>query len=146
MAISIQELERYGISDVIIQKLIPKGYDKLSAIQQKAIEEGLFEGKIYWSQRQRTLEKTFIGELAAIATSKKIGKQRTFYLVPLRALADEKYLEFSNKYEDYGLRIAISTSDRTESDDELLEYDLVAKYSEAEFGDLLYMLEVCCEA
>jgi hypothetical protein len=113
---------------------------------RKLLKRAYWKEKIYWSQRQGTLEKTFIGELAAIATSKKIGKQRTFYLVPLRALAEEKYLEFSNKYEDYGLRIAIGTTDRTESDDELLEYDLVAKYLEAEFGDLLYMLEVCYEA
>ena len=48
-----------------------------------------------------------------------------FYLVPLKSLAEEKFLEFKTKYEQWGLQIAISTADRTENDDRLLEYEII---------------------
>lgn len=125
MAISISELEKFGISEIIIKKLIARGYDKLTLVQETAVNKGLFEGKNMLVAAPTNTGKTFIGELAALATAKRVGKHRTFYLVPLRAIAEEKFLEFNSKYKEYGLRIAVSTSDRTEFDDDLLDYELV---------------------
>ena len=58
--------------------------------------------------------KTFIGEMAAIA--QVIHLQKIIYLVPLRALADEKYRHFKNLYRDCGIDIVISTRGRKEDD------------------------------
>ena len=41
------------------------------------------------------------------------------YLVPLRALAEEKYRDFSEKYSDYGIRVIISSRDHREFDRDL---------------------------
>jgi helicase len=45
--------------------------------------------------------------------------------VPLKALAEEKFREFLAKYSDWGLTIAISTSERSEFDEVLRDFDLV---------------------
>lgn len=58
--------------------------------------------------------KTFCGELAAIAATQR--RKKAFFLVPLKALAEEKFAEFSQKYQHLGLRLCISTRDRHEFD------------------------------
>ncbi|MBE9542425.1 MAG: DEAD/DEAH box helicase, partial [Proteobacteria bacterium] len=65
--------------------------------------------------------KTFIGEMAAIA--QVIHLQKIIYLVPLRALADEKYRHFKNLYRDCGIDIVISTRDRKEDDHHIISGD-----------------------
>ncbi|MHC2995428.1 MAG: DEAD/DEAH box helicase [Candidatus Atribacteria bacterium] len=65
--------------------------------------------------------KTFIGEMAAIA--QVIHLQKTIYLVPLRALADEKYRHFKNLYSHCGTDIVISTRDRNEDDHNIISGD-----------------------
>ncbi|HAJ32755.1 MAG TPA: hypothetical protein DCK79_05220 [Candidatus Atribacteria bacterium] len=68
--------------------------------------------------------KTFIGEMAAITQA--IHLQKTIYLVPLRALADEKYRHFKNLYSQYGIDMVISTRDRSEDDQNIIsgDYDI----------------------
>lgn len=68
--------------------------------------------------------KTFIGEMAAIA--QVINLQKIIYLVPLRALADEKYRHFKNLYSHYGIGMVISTRDRNEDDHNIIsgDYDI----------------------
>jgi len=65
--------------------------------------------------------KTFIGEMAAIA--QVIHLQKTIYLVPLRALADEKYRHFKNLYSHCGIDMVISTRDRSEDDHHIISGD-----------------------
>jgi len=65
--------------------------------------------------------KTFIGEMAAVAQA--IHLQKTIYLVPLRALADEKYRHFKNLYSHYGIDMVISTRDRSEDDHNIISGD-----------------------
>ena len=65
--------------------------------------------------------KTFIGEMAAIA--QVIHLQKIIYLVPLRALADEKYRHFKNLYSHCGIDVVISTRDRKEDDHHIISGD-----------------------
>jgi len=58
--------------------------------------------------------KSFLGEMAAIAQA--IHRKKVIYLVPFRALANEKYRHFKDLYSNCGLDIAISTRDRKEND------------------------------
>ncbi|MDD5015540.1 MAG: DEAD/DEAH box helicase [Atribacterota bacterium] len=68
--------------------------------------------------------KTFIGEMAAIA--QVIHLQKIIYLVPLRALADEKHRHFRDLYSRCGMDIVISTRDRNEDDHHIIsgDYDI----------------------
>ena len=61
--------------------------------------------------------KTFIGEMAAIQTA--LRRKKVIYLVPLKALAEEKYQDFQEKYGRYGIQVIISTRDRREFDGRL---------------------------
>ena len=45
--------------------------------------------------------------------------------MPLKALADQMFNDFVTKYESWGLKIAISTSDHYEYDSSLLDYDVI---------------------
>ena len=65
--------------------------------------------------------KTFIGEMAVIV--QVIHLKKTIYLVPLRALADEKHRHFKNLYSHYGIDIVISTRDRSEDDYNIISGD-----------------------
>lgn len=62
--------------------------------------------------------KTFIGEMAAVA--QVINLRKIIYLVPLRALADEKHRHFKNLYSHYGIGMVISTRDRNEEDKHII--------------------------
>ena len=121
----IKALEELGVSPLVIEKLSQLGYERLTEIQQLAIENGLFDKSNLLVSAPTNTGKTFIGELAAVVASKTSQVTRVFYLVPLKSLGEEKFLEFKSKYEDWGLSIAISTADRTEMDDNLREFQLV---------------------
>ena len=121
----IAELENFGISRSVIEKLTELGYEELTEIQRSAIESGLFENRSLIVSAPTGTGKTFIGELAALTASTRKELGRTFLLVPLKALAEEKFEDFQKKYTEWGLRVAISTADRIEFDNELVEYDVI---------------------
>lgn len=118
------ELAKYGVHDYVIEKLVAQGFCELTEVQRMATEAGLFDSRNVLVSAPTNTGKTFIGELAAIVASSK-KRNRSFYLVPLKAIADEKFEDFSFKYGEWGLGVAISTSDRTEFDNDLLNYDLI---------------------
>lgn len=121
----IEDLKKFGISQSVIDKLIELGYEELTEVQRLAIESGLFENKSLIVSAPTGTGKTFIGELAALTASTRKIFGRTFLLIPLKALAEEKFEDLQKKYAEWGLKIAISTADRTEFDDELVEYDVI---------------------
>jgi len=123
--LDIAELSKFGISQSLISKLEQLGYHKLTTIQQRAVEGGLFERKNLLVIAPTNTGKTFVGELAALATSTSKEAAHTFFLVPLKALAEEKFQDFTNKYAKWGLKVAISTSDKTEFDEDPLSYQVI---------------------
>lgn len=121
----ITELSGFGISESITDELLKLGFEELTEIQNLAVKAGLFEGKSLLVSAPTNTGKTFVGELAAITASTRKDLRRTFFLVPLRALAEEQFEDLVRKYSDWGLKVAISTSDRTEFDDNLLDSDVI---------------------
>ncbi|MFH1349342.1 MAG: DEAD/DEAH box helicase [Pseudomonadota bacterium] len=61
--------------------------------------------------------KTLVGEILSLFNAGK-GK-RVFYLVPTKALAEEKFEQFSEDYEKAGIHTVISTHDRREFDERI---------------------------
>jgi helicase len=121
----IVHLKDYGIPESVIQKIIDLGFSELTEVQQLAVERGLFEGKNLVISAPTNTGKTFIAELAALVASKRRERKRTFYLIPLKAIAEEKFEEFKKRYADWGLEVAISTGERSEFDTNIMEYDLI---------------------
>jgi helicase len=121
----IEELSQYGITQSLIDKLNSLGFRELTDIQEQAIKKGLFEGKNLVVSAPTNTGKTFIGELAVLHSYRQRRGGRTFCLVPLKALAEEKFLDFNEKYSAWGLTVAITTGERTEYDANLLDHDLI---------------------
>ncbi len=116
------------IPEFLFDQLRSKNINILYPSQSKSIENGLFERKNLLVCTPTGSGKTFVGELAAInSITKNIGK--VIYIVPLKALASEKYKEFIKKYENK-FKIAISIGNTDSSDPYLDQYDLIITTSE----------------
>ena len=97
--------------------------EELRPAQEKAINAGLLERKNLLVCTPTASGKTLIAELAGIKSiMENVGK--TIYIVPLKALANEKFKDFKKRYEKY-LRIALSIGDLDSADHYLETYDLI---------------------
>lgn len=114
---NIQELERYGVSSQVIKIWEESGIRSLLPVQQQAIAKGLLEGTSLLVIAPTSSGKTFIGEIAAYKRAKE--QAQVLYLVPLKAIGEEKFADFRGKYEDYGISVVISSSDHREFDDDI---------------------------
>jgi helicase len=114
----VRKLLKYGIPEKIIQTWEENQGEKLLSLQSLAVTRfGLLDGESLIISAPTSSGKTFCGEMAAISS---IFKQRkVIYLVPLKAIAEEKFADFQDKYSDLGIKIAISTRDRKEYDSDL---------------------------
>ncbi|NUM56132.1 MAG: DEAD/DEAH box helicase [Candidatus Hydrogenedentes bacterium] len=112
------ELLRYDIPPEIIALWQKEESDTLLPIQEMAIKRhNLFSSKNLLIQAPTSSGKTFVGEMAAIHTA--LRRKKVIYLVPLKALAEEKFEDFRAKYIQYGIDVIISTRDRREYDGRL---------------------------
>ncbi|WP_300606657.1 DUF5814 domain-containing protein [Methanohalophilus sp.] len=98
-----------------LKGLLLKKSKTLLPVQSLAVESGLFFGKNLLVTSATATGKTLIGEMAGVENClKKKGKM--LYLVPLVALANQKYDQFGKRYGQIGLRTSIrigSTKIRT---------------------------------
>lgn len=99
----------------------------LRPAQEKAVNAGLFEDNNLLVCTPTASGKTFIAELGFL--NHVLNKKRkAVYIVPLIALANEKFKNFKERYKD--LRIALSVGDYDASDSFLIDYDVVICTSE----------------
>ncbi|MEM4756257.1 MAG: DEAD/DEAH box helicase, partial [Candidatus Woesearchaeota archaeon] len=82
--------------------------------QAKAVRAGLFEGNSQLICTPTASGKTLIGELAALYTIFTC-KKKVVYVVPLKALASEKYEYFTSLYQNY-FSIGIASGDYDSED------------------------------
>jgi helicase len=116
------ELAQYGVPGELVELWSKKESDKLLPLQELAVKKhGLFGQENLLVQAPTSSGKTFIGEMAALHTA--LRRKKVIYLVPIKALAEEKYLDFRAKYEPYGIKTIISTRDHREFDRALEEGD-----------------------
>lgn len=113
--------ELYGI-------LMKEGITELRPAQEKAIKKGLLDGKNLLVCTPTASGKTLIAELAAMKSIIE-SKGKAIYIVPLKALATEKYKDFRQKY-GHLAKIALSIGDTDSADSYLVEYDLIITTSE----------------
>ncbi len=100
----------------------------LRPAQEKSINAGLLEGKSLLVCTPTSSGKTLIAELAMVSTILGKGK-KAVYIVPLKALASEKYNDFQKRYGAF-LKVALSVGDLDSADPFLAEYDIIVTVSE----------------
>ncbi|MFT7616188.1 MAG: helicase [Candidatus Woesearchaeota archaeon] len=112
----------------IYNELESQGFNALRPSQTKAIQKGLFDHNNLLICTPTASGKTLVGELA-ILQSILIDKKKAIYIVPLKALANEKYKDFKKKYEGT-CKIALSIGDTDSAESYLGEYDIIITTSE----------------
>ena len=126
----VKELcQKYGLPEEIAETLEKFGITTFYPPQVDAVKRGALEGKSLVLAIPTAAGKTLVAELCALKHVLKEGG-KCLYIVPLRALAREKYDEFKQKYEPLGVKVGISTGDFDVSDPKLARYDILIATSE----------------
>lgn len=110
------------IPQALYNALLPD-VDELRPCQEKAIKAGLLERKNLLVCTPTASGKTLIAELAGVKSVLE-RKGKTIYIVPLKALANEKYKDFKKRYGNF-LNVALSIGDLDGADPYLVQYDLI---------------------
>ncbi len=106
------------------QKYATGGILELYPPQIDCVDKGLLDGNNLLVAIPTASGKTLIAEMAMHQTIFKGGK--CLYIVPLKALASEKFEEFGNK----GVKVGIATGDFDRRDDLLGKNDIIVATSE----------------
>src|SRR5690554_5833776 len=114
----IQNVVADGFDEFIKGALSGWNIHQLTDIQQRAIQAGVMLGRSLVVSAPTSSGKTLVGELASLAGLRS-GK-RIIYLVSHKALADQKYLDFCQRFGEEAptslASIGLSTGDREEGD------------------------------
>jgi len=100
------------------------GIEELYPPQAECIKAGLFDRKNILAAIPTASGKTLIAEMAMQREIAAGGK--CLYVVPLKALASEKYEDFSGK----AVKVGIATGDPDQRDEYLGRYDIIVATSE----------------
>lgn len=122
----IEELNKHGVPNEIVKVWHECGVTETLPIQDRAIQAGLLKGKSLLLIAPTSSGKSFTGEM--IAVTHAMHGRKTLYLVPFKAIAEERTEEFIERYGHgkLGLITHISDKDHREHDAELLvgRYDV----------------------
>lgn len=97
-------------------------FPQLTPVQKKSLEAGLLENKSLLVCAPTASGKTLV---ASMAIANTLGKGKALYLVPLKALAKEKWREYQKLLEKTSYKAVLSTSDIDSDAGYLAAYDLL---------------------
>ncbi|MBI3587577.1 DEAD/DEAH box helicase [Candidatus Micrarchaeota archaeon] len=115
----------FGLSDVLFRL----GFKELNPMQEKAVEAGVLEPGNFVLSAPTASGKTLIA-LLRMVENLKARRGKCVYIVPLRALAAEKFDEFSTLLPQFGASVAVSTGDLDSASENLAAFDVIVVTSE----------------
>lgn len=111
-----------------------RNFPQLTPIQQKAVDAGVLDGKSLLVCAPTASGKTLVATMAIVNMLNNKGDKgkngKAIYVVPLKALAGEKYNEYRKLCEKTEYKVTISTSDIDSESFYLTKYDLIILTSE----------------
>ena len=113
----------------IRQILTRNGIKQLHPPQEEAIQNGILEERNMVLAMPTAAGKTLIAEIAMLKTI-LAKKGNCLYMVPLKALAAEKFDDFTRKYRDLGISVGIATGDYDYVDFSLTKHDILIATAE----------------
>ena len=128
---TLAEIQGPDVDDVLRHTLHTWGIGYLTDVQRRALAAGAASGESLVVCAPTSSGKTLVGEIAVHQALRR--GDRCLYLVSHRALADQKYTDFVNKFSTENSNplgtVGLSTGDREEGD---IQSDiLVATYEKA---------------
>ena len=111
----------------VIRQYQERGIKELYPPQAEAVERGLLDDKNMLLSIPTAAGKTLLAELAMLKAA--FQEKRSLYIVPLRALATEKYETF-HRFSDLGISVGISTGDFDRKDERLGKNQIIIATSE----------------
>ncbi|MAG08201.1 hypothetical protein CMO89_01905 [Candidatus Woesearchaeota archaeon] len=121
----LAELKQQGVPDFAINYFTSKKILNLNPAQEKAVKAGILEGKSTLVCTPTGSGKTAIATFALTKTLTEHPGSKVVYLVPLKALANDKFREYQELLKDTGFRAILSTGDIDSGSDWLGKYDLL---------------------
>ncbi len=121
------KISEIDIPDAVKGFYIESGISELYPPQEKAVKAGLLEGRNILAAVPTASGKTMMAEMAMLKSIINGGK--CLYIVPLRALASEKYARFK-EFRELGVQAGVSTGDLDSRDEWLGRKDIIVATSE----------------
>lgn len=119
---TIDALTVHGIPEPLIDAWKNAGIARLTECQGQVLShQPLWEGRNILVVAPTSSGKTFIGEV--LAAKSAFSLKRAIFLVPYKAIAEEKYAEFRERYEPLGISVVISDGDHTRFDRDIRRGD-----------------------
>lgn len=104
-------------------------FSRLTPVQEKAIKAGLLRNKSLLVCSPTASGKTLVASMA-IVHNLNTKKGKAVYLVPLKALANEKYKEYQKLFQGTEYKVVVSTGDIDSDSPYLAKYHLLILTSE----------------
>ena len=112
---SIESLACYDIPQPLIDTWKTSGISDLTECQDRVLsQQSVWDGKNILVVAPTSSGKTFVGEV--LAAKSAFTLKRAIFLVPFKAIAEEKYSEFKGRYSSLGISVVISDADHTSFD------------------------------
>jgi len=100
---TVEDVEPYPVADLglhpAVQGLLEDRFESLLPVQSRSVRSGLLDGDDQLIVSATATGKTLIGEIAGLHRALD-GKGKLLFLVPLVALANQKYEDFREEYGD----------------------------------------------
>jgi len=119
------DLKQHGIPDYIINYFHSKNITKLNPAQEKALKQGILDGHSMLICTPTGSGKTAIATLLIGKILEEKKGSKVVYLVPLKALANEKFRDYKEVFKDTKYRVTMSIGDIDSSSPWLENYDLL---------------------
>jgi helicase len=120
----IHSLEALGLPSVLLHTWA-QAIPSLNELQLAAINDyGVLDGQNLLVTAPTSSGKTMVGELSAL--QRVTDRRRALFLLPMRALVNDKYAEFTRKYEDLGVITIRATGEISDDNPALMtgRYDI----------------------
>ncbi|MBU1976602.1 MAG: DEAD/DEAH box helicase [Nanoarchaeota archaeon] len=114
------ELKELSLPDFF--KIYYSKFPQLTPIQEKSVKAGLLEKRSILACAPTASGKTLV---ATMAICKALEEGKAIYIVPLKALAGEKFKEYQSLLKGTEFKVVMSTGDIDSDSSYLASYDLL---------------------